>query len=91
MTEVLRKSLASWAREHGFGVLCIIGPLGEHFMVGPADKSQVATEMAERGFQAWTRMSESQVRQHLAERGFSASDTEDAIQLSRDWATTMSR
>jgi hypothetical protein len=91
MTGVSSTSLASWAREHGFGILCIINPLGEHFVVGPADEAQAATEMSERGFEAWTWMSESQVRQYLAEKGFSASDTEDAIVLARDWATTMSR
>jgi hypothetical protein len=91
MTGVLPKSLASWAKEHGFGILCIINPVGEHFVVGPANEEKIAAEMTERGFKAWTWMSEPQVRQYLAERGFSASDTEDAIVLSRDWATTMSR
>ena len=90
MTGVLPKSLASWSKQHGFGILCIISPFGEHFMIGPADEEQVAAEMAERGFDAWTRMSEAQVREYLAKRGFSAADTEEAIQLSRDWATTMS-
>jgi hypothetical protein len=34
-------------------------------------------------------MSESQLRQFLAERGFSDTATDDAIELSRQWATTI--
>jgi hypothetical protein len=38
--------------------------------------------------EAWTEMSEPQLRRFLAERGLSSVDAEDAIQLSREWATT---
>ena len=41
MSGVSRKSLASWPEMHGFGILCIVSPEGERFLVGP-DESQVA-------------------------------------------------
>jgi hypothetical protein len=88
MSGVLKKSLASWREEHGFGILCIISPEGEHFLVGP-DEGHVAGREAERDPAWWTGLSEPQLRQHLAERGFSRADTDDAIQLSREWATTI--
>jgi hypothetical protein len=88
MSGVLKKSLASWREEHGFGILCIVGPEAEHFLVGPAE-GQVAAGQTEHDPASWTGMSEPQIRQHLAERGFSPADTDDAIQLSREWATTI--
>src|SRR5688572_9518859 len=88
MSGVLKKSLASWREEHGFGILCIVSPEGEHFLVGP-DGDHVAGPEAERDPACWTGLSEPQLRQHLAERGFSPADTDDALQLSPEWATTI--
>ena len=90
MTGVLKNSLASWLDAHGFGILCIISPRGEHFIVVPADEKQGAAELVERGLEAWSWISEQQLRDYLAKRGLSASDTGEAIQLSREWATTIS-
>ena len=73
MSGASTKSLASWREEHGFGILNIISPRGEHFLVEGI----------------WAEMSESQLRAHLTERGLSASDADAAIQLSREWATTV--
>ena len=80
------KSLASWHEAHGFRILCLIDPKGEHFFVGP-DEVQQAAGQAEANPASWTDMSEPQLRQYLAKKGLSASDTEDAIQLFREWAT----
>ena len=88
MSGVLKKSLASWREEHGFGILCIISPEGELFLVGP-DEDRIADRQAELDPAWWTGLSEPQLRQHLAERGFSRTGTDDAIQLSREWATTI--
>jgi hypothetical protein len=88
MSVVLKKSLASWREEHGFAILCIVSPEGEHFLVGP-DERQVAARQAEDDPAWWTGLSEPQLRRHLAERGFSRADADDAIQLSREWATTI--
>ena len=89
MSGALKKSLASWCEAHGFVILCIISPLGEHFVAASADEVKVAADSAEHGFESWTRMSERELREYLAQRGFSASDADDAIQLSREWATTI--
>lgn len=89
MAGVLKKSLASWREANGFGILCIITPKGEHFLVGPGDASQVAADHPEHGLGNWAGMSETELRQYLADRGFSETDIDDATLLSRDWATTM--
>lgn len=82
MSGALTKSLASWRETHGFGILDIISPRGEYFLV-----ETQATDPADVG--AWAEMSEHQLRAYLAERGLSASDAEATIQLSREWATTV--
>lgn len=83
MSGVLTKSLASWRKEHGFGILDIISPRGEYFLV----ETQAVTDPAD--FEAWTEMSEPQLRAYLAGRGLSAADAGAAIQLFREWATTV--
>ena len=82
MSGVLTKSLASWRESHGFGILDIISPEGETFWVEtrPTDAS---------GFKAWEVMSERDLRAYLSRRGLSGADIDDAIQLSREWATTV--
>lgn len=86
MSGLLTKSLASWHEAHGFRVLCLVDPKGEHFFVCPYEV-QTAAGQAEMDPASWTDMSELQLRQYLAKKGLSASDTEDAIQLFREWAT----
>jgi hypothetical protein len=88
MSGALKKSLASWREAHGFGILCIVSPEGEHFFVGP-DEPQVGAGQVERDPASWAALSEPQLRQYLAGRGFSRADTDDAIELSRQWATTI--
>jgi hypothetical protein len=83
MSRVLSQSLASWREAHGFGILNIISPAGEYFLV----EARPSIDLAD--FQAWEAMSEPQVRQHLREREFSHSDADHAIQLARQWATTV--
>jgi hypothetical protein len=73
-------TLASWRRAHGFGVLNIVSPAGDHFLV----ETQAAEK---RSFDAWEAMSEPQLRQHLALRGLSAPDIDDTMNLLRRWAT----
>lgn len=88
MSGASRKTLASWREAHGFGILCIVSPEGEHFLVGP-DESQAAAGSDQHGAASWTGLSDAQLRQYLAEKGLSGPETEDAIQLSREWATTV--
>jgi hypothetical protein len=85
----LKRSLASWREVHGVGILCIISPLGEHFLVHPAHEANAATDFAGRTVESWPPLSESQAKDWLAERGLSAIETEDAIRLTREWATTI--
>jgi hypothetical protein len=80
-----KRSLASWRQSHGFGILNIVEPRGEHFFV----EARVSEDPSDSPFDSWTAMSESQLREHLAERGFSEAATDDAIDLSRQWATTI--
>ena len=87
MFGALKKSLASWRDAHGFGILCILSPDGERFVVVP---SPPETPLALRGLPPWRGMSEAGLRAHLLETELSESDIDEAVQLSRDWATTIS-
>jgi hypothetical protein len=84
MSEPLTTSLAAWRASHGFGILDIISPDGERFLV----ETQPTHDPSD--MNAWVAMSETQLRTYLAERGLSDVDAEDAIALSRQWATTVS-
>ena len=83
MSRVLSESLASWREAHGFGMLTILAPGGEYFLV------EVRPSIDQADLRSWEAMSEPQVRQHLTQRGFSDSDADQAIQLCREWATTV--
>ena len=83
MSGVLKTSLASWREAHGFGILNIIGPRGESFFVETRPAATVSDT------DAWADMTELQLRTFLAERGLSDADAEEAIRLSRQWATTV--
>jgi hypothetical protein len=87
MFGALKKSLASWRDEHGFGILCILSPDGERFVVVPSPPD---TPPALQGVPPWRGMSEADLRTHLTQTGLSAPDIEEAVQLSREWATTIS-
>jgi hypothetical protein len=87
MFGALKKSLAGWRDAHGFGILCILSPDGERFVVVP---SPPGTPLDLQGVPPWRGMSEANLRAHLVETGLSDSDIDEAVQLSRDWATTIS-
>ena len=87
MAEALKRSLASWREAHGFAILCIVSPEGERFLVPPAPRGAVGEPDGDPA--TWTGLSEPQLRQYLAQRGFASGDTDDAIALSREWATTI--
>ena len=84
MSRIHETSLASWRAAHGFGILTIIDPRGEHFFVevpngaGPTEVDRLP----------WVEMSEPQLRTYLGEKAFPDSEIDDAIRLSREWATT---
>jgi hypothetical protein len=82
MSGVLKKSLASWFEEHGFGILCIRSPLGEHFVIVPSDGSNVSLGLRRR-------ISEDDVRTHLTQVGLSDMEADEAVDLAREWATTI--
>lgn len=84
MARILEKSLASWRAEHGFGILTVIDPRGEHFFV----EVPIAADSIDANRLPIVDMSEPQLRTYLSEKGFSDSAIDDAIRLSRDWATT---
>jgi hypothetical protein len=83
----LKKSLVSWCDEHGFGILCILSPDGECFLVVP---SPPAAAPALEGIPPLRGMSEAGLRAHLTEAGLSDPDIDEAVRLSREWATTIS-
>jgi hypothetical protein len=90
MSGTLRKSLPSWresARAHGFGILCIKGPEGEHFAIVPVDPDKFVEQFSAYGFDGVS-MSEAELRARLGQAGFSEADIDAGILLSRDWATT---
>jgi hypothetical protein len=86
MFGALKKSLASWQDEHEFGILCILGPDGERFVVVPSSPN---TPLALKGGPPWRGMSEADLRAHLADVGLSNADVHEAVELSREWATTI--
>jgi hypothetical protein len=86
MFGALKKSLASWSDEHGFGILCILSPDGERFVVVPSSSD---TPLALQGVPPWRGMSETDLRVHLAGIGLSDADVDGALELSREWATTI--
>ena len=86
MPEALKKSLASWSEEHGFSILCVVGPGGERFIVVPAPGGVAASPQGDRSSSV---MSERLLRTHLAEIGMSEPAIDDAVRLSREWATTV--
>jgi hypothetical protein len=93
MSGAWKKSLPSWrkaADANGFGILCIRGPEGERFVIGPTDPTKV-TALCEKGFRVGVWVPENELRAQLAQAGFSEPDIEASIQLSRDWATTVTR
>ena len=84
MTEAWKKTMDSWREAHGFGILCIHSPGREHFVIVPSDAPRTL-----HGVPAWPGLSESKLRAHLAETGLSEAEIEEAVQLSREWATTI--
>jgi hypothetical protein len=86
MSGVLKKSLASWRNAHGFSVLCILSPDGERFVMVP---SSADVPHALQGTPHWLGMSEASLRARLAETGLSETDVDEAVELSREWATTI--
>lgn len=90
MSEVM-KPLADWSEAHGLTILCIRGPEGELFWVGPVHQSQVPTGVGEDPFHQWTAMSASELRGHLRDGGLSEVQIDEGIELAREWATTVTR
>lgn len=86
MFGALKKSLASWSDAHGFSILCIQSPNAERFVVVPSSSD---APLASQGAPPWRGMSESALRTHLAETGLSDQEIDEAVRLSREWATTV--
>ena len=84
MSRILEKSLASWRAAHGFSILNVIDPRGEHFFV----EMPIAANSTEANHLPWVDMSESQLRTYLGEKGFPDPEIDDAVRLFREWATT---
>ena len=84
----LSRSLASWWEAHGFGILCIISPLGEHFAVHPSgDAAAFAADPSH--LETWAQVSADQVKDWMVQRGLPSAEAEDGIRLAREWATTI--
>jgi hypothetical protein len=87
MCGALKKSLAAWREEHGFGLLCTMSPEGERFVVV---HSALEPSHAPHGDLISRCMSQEDLRTHLAETGLSDPEFDEAVQLAREWATTVS-
>lgn len=86
MSGALKESWASWRDAHGFGILCVISQRGECFIIVP---SPTETPLAHPGDPPWRGLSESGLRGDLAKRGVSNGEVDEAIQMAREWATTI--
>ena len=84
MPRILKTSLASWRATHGFAILNVIDPRGEHFLV----EMPIAADSTAANQVPWVDMSEPQLRTYLGEKGFLDAAIDDAIRLAREWATT---
>jgi hypothetical protein len=84
MSEALKKTLDSWRETHGFGIHCILSPGREYFIVVPSDAPRT-----HHGVPAWPGLSELKLREHLAQTGLSETEIDEAVQLAREWATTI--
>ena len=84
MAFVVKQSLASWRREHGFGVLRAVDQDGEQFSVFPAGNDVPAHLRVG----PWSGRSEQALRDHLRRAGRQDAEIEQAIQIARDWTTT---
>lgn len=84
MSRILKTSLASWRAAHGFGILNVIDPRGEHFLV----EMPIVAGSTAANHVPWVDMSETQLRTYLDEKGFPDAAIDDAIRLAREWATT---
>ena len=87
MPGVLRQSLASWCEAHGFTVLCILSPGRERFVVGPLPPQTPSTQIDDPS--SFKSMSEAELRVHLRHMRLSEGEIEEAVRLSREWATTI--
>ena len=87
MSGALTKSLASWSREHGFGVLRVVDRHGELFdvMASPAGTPEHQRVLP------WRGRSESQLRLHLQRSGRQDSEIDEALEIARAWTTTTTR
>ena len=93
MSGVSRKSLPSWreaATATGFGILCIKSEKGEWFTVSLVNELKVAI-LADVGLRAGVMVPEAELRKKLALTSMPETDADAWIQLSRDWATTVTR
>jgi hypothetical protein len=86
MPEVL-KSLASWRQSHGFGILCILRPLGERFVIVRSNEAPPSVQ----AIPSWPGISEADLRKHLQQNGLSDAEVDEAIRLSRLWATRVTQ
>jgi hypothetical protein len=86
MFGVLKKSLPDWGDAHSFSILCIHGPHGELFVVTPSPPDM---PLAVQGTPPYPAMSQNNLRERLSATGLSSIEVDEAIQLSRDWATTI--
>lgn len=90
MHGALTRSLASWGDANGFVVLCIRPPQHEHFVIVAVDETKLAN-LTDRGFRLWTGMSEAELHEHFLQVGLSEIDAVEAIEIAREWATTVTR
>jgi hypothetical protein len=84
----LDRSLASWWDAHGFGILCIVSPLGEHFAVHPSADAAAFTADPSR-VESWTHLPAVQVKDWMVQHGLPSAEADDGIRLAREWATTI--
>jgi hypothetical protein len=90
MSDTSRKVLPSWreaSEAQGFGILCMNRDEGERFTLAPLDQGRLA-EFTARGLRVGVSITEFELRAQLTAAGFSDAETDAAIRLSRDWATT---
>ena len=81
---------ASWREAHGFSILCVNDERGEWFVVATSDSGRFA-DLNNCGLPVGVPFFEHELTAQLVGHGFCDEEAHAAINLAREWVTTVTR